>query len=95
MSHDLFPKVDELFEVKPHFEAVRIERKSADKTRPVKILLANSNTVHHILLKSNDLRLSQHHKTVFISPDRSPEEQVRQHLMGAGLLSGGLLSGGL
>ena len=34
-------------EEKLHFEAVRIGRKSADKTRPVKMLLANSNTVHH------------------------------------------------
>lgn len=80
----LSDKVDELFEqieVKPHFEAVRIGRKSADKTRPVKILLSNSNTVHQILSKSKNLKLSEHHKTVFISPDRSPEEQARHHLL--------------
>jgi hypothetical protein len=80
----LSDKVDELFEqieVKPNFEAVRIGRKSADKTRPVKILLSNSNTVHQILSKSKNLKLSEHHKTVFISPDRSPEEQARHHLL--------------
>ena len=59
----------------------RIERRSADKTRPIKISVTNSNNVHEILLKSKKLRRSQHHKTVLISPDRSPEEQARQHLL--------------
>ena len=80
----LSDKVDELFEqieVKPRYEAVRIGRRSADKTRPIKISVTNSNNVHEILLKSKNLRRSQHHKTVYISPDRSPEEQARQHLL--------------
>ena len=42
----------------------RIERRSADKTRPIKISVTNSNNVHEILLKSKNLRLSQLHKTV-------------------------------
>ena len=80
----LSDKVDELFEqieVKPRYEAVRIERRSAYKTRPIKISVTNSNNVHEILLKSKNLRRSQNHKTVYISPDRSPEEQARQHLL--------------
>ena len=63
----LSDKVDELFEqieVKPRYEAVRIGRRSADKTRPIKISVTNSNNVHEILLKSKNLRLSQLHKTV-------------------------------
>ena len=55
--------------VKPRYEAVRIGRRSADKTRPIKISVTNSNNVHEILLKSKNLRLSQHHKAVYISPD--------------------------
>ena len=48
----LSDKVDELFkqiEVKPRYEAVRIGRRSADKTRPVKISVTNTNSVDEIL----------------------------------------------
>ena len=75
----LCDKISGVFEqinVKPHFEAVRVGKKSADKARPVKVLLGNSSTVLQILVKAKELRLSEHHKTVFISPDRSPEDRV-------------------
>ena len=78
----LTERVDELFqqiERKPRFNAVRFGRKLAEKTRPVRISLANSSIVHQILSKSKELRLSQQHKTVFIAPDRSSEEQARNH----------------
>ena len=63
---------------KPHFEAVRVGNKTADKARPrpVKVSLGNSWAVHQILIKAKELRLSQYHKTVYISPDRSPEERA-------------------
>ena len=73
---------DELFQqisLKPRYEAVRLGRKLAEKTRPVRILLANSSILHQLFSKSNELRLSQQHKTVFIAPDRSSEEQARNH----------------
>ena len=45
----------------------------------MRISLANSSIVHQILSKSKELRLSQQYKTVFIAPDRSSEEQARNH----------------
>ena len=71
---DVFGQINE----KPHFEAVRVGNKTADKARPrpVKVSLGNSWTVHQILIKAKELRLSQNHKTVFISPDRSHEERA-------------------
>jgi len=81
-EEDLTERVNELFqqiELKPRFEAVRFGRKLVEKTRPVRISLANSSIVHQILSKSKELRLSQQYKTVFIAPDRSSEEQARNH----------------
>ena len=45
---NLCDKVDDLFqqiEIKPRFEGVRFEKKSADRTRLIKISFGNSNTV--------------------------------------------------
>ena len=45
---NLCDKVDDLFqqiEMKPRFEGVRFEKKSADRTRLIKISFGNSNTV--------------------------------------------------
>ena len=66
----IFQKIRE----KPRFEAVRVGRKSADNTRPVKVSLGS--TVHQILVKAKNLRQCQVHKNVFISPDRSPEDRA-------------------
>ena len=54
----------------------RSENKAAEKHRAVKVSFGNSSTVHQILIKAKELRLSQCFKTVFISPDRSPEERA-------------------
>ena len=56
--------------------------KSAGKVRPVKVKLPNSIAVHQILVKCKELRLCEDLKTVFISPDRSPEQRAeRQKLV--------------
>ena len=68
---------DELSE-KPSFEAARVGRISAKKIRPVKVSLRSSGTVHQILLKAKQLKSSTTYSSVFIAPDRSPEERVKQ-----------------
>ena len=75
-EEDLSHEVGEMFhqiEEKPHFEAVRVGKKSEEKIKPVKVSFGNSSTVHQILVKAKELRLIPRHKTVFISPDRSPD----------------------
>ena len=75
----LCDKICDVFEQmaeKPRFEAARIGNKVAEKHRAVKVSFGNSSTVHQILIKAKELRLSQCFKTVFISPDRSPEERA-------------------
>ena len=84
-EENLSHEVSEMFqqiEEKPHFEAVRVGKKSEEKIRPVKVSFGNSSTVHQILVKAKELRLIPRHKTVFISPDRSPEERtIHQQLV--------------
>ena len=76
----LCDKICDVFEQmaeKPRFEAARIGNKVAEKHRADKVSFGNSSTVHQILIKAKELRLSQCFKTVFyISPDRSPEERA-------------------
>ncbi len=62
---------------KPIFEAARIGRESAEKIRPIKVSFRSSDTVHQILVKAKQLRLSKTHRSVYISPDRSSEERVK------------------
>ena len=50
----LSDKVDVIFQQigeNPRYEAVRVGRKSTEKTRPVKVSLGNCSTVHQILVK--------------------------------------------
>ena len=61
---------------KPRLESARIMNMSVEKPRAVKVSSCNSSTVHRIPVKAKELRLSQCFKTVFISPDRSPEERA-------------------
>ena len=70
-EEDLNNKIGDVFKElnNPRFKAVRVGSKSADKARPVRVSLENSGTVHHILIRAKDLRLSQDYKTVVISPD--------------------------
>ena len=77
-SEDLDSKITNLFndiEEKPSFEAVRIGE-TEETNRPVKICLRNSDTVHRILQKAKNLRKSATHRTVYVQPDRSPEERA-------------------
>ena len=79
-SEDLDNKITNLFndvEEKPSFEAVRIGEQSEEKNRPVKICLRNSETVHRILQKAKNLRNTATHRTVYVQPDRSPEERAK------------------
>ena len=79
-SEDLDSKISNLFndiEEKPSFEAVRIGEFSEESKRPVKIRLRNPETVHRILQKAKNLRKSATHKTVYIQPDRLPEERAK------------------
>ena len=43
--------------------------------RPVNVLLRNSDTVHQILVKVKKLRTTKDYRKVYVSSDRSPEEQ--------------------
>ena len=71
---ELFVEVGE----KPQFSAGRIGvRRSGSDTnycRPIKCSLASTTSVHQILSKARQLKLSAKFKSVFICPDRSPEE---------------------
>ena len=69
---DVFEQMAE----KLRLEAARLENKDAEKHRAVKVSFGSFSTVHQILIKAKELRLSQCFKTVFISPDRSPEERA-------------------
>ena len=75
-NETLSDKVDEVFVSvgeKPSFVATRIGKKSADKTRPVKITLTGNGLVNQILYKSKRLRTVEALKYVFMSPDMSPD----------------------
>ena len=64
---------------KPRCEAVRLGLKKSGKTpRPVKVSLSSSVCVQQILHKARSLRNSGKHKTVFVAPDRGPEERALQ-----------------
>ena len=79
-SEDLNSKITNMFddiEEKPSFEALRIGEQSEEKNRPVKICLRNSETVHRILQKAKNLRTTATHRTVYVQPDRSPEERAK------------------
>ena len=75
-------KVSEVFNelsVKPKFEATRIGVvKSDGSIRPVKVVLKNSATTREIIAKAVKLRGSELFKSVYISPDRTPEQRAAQ-----------------
>ena len=84
LSEDLDNKISSLFsdiEEKPSFEAVRIGEQSEDTNRPVKVCLRNSETVHKILQKAKHLRKSATYRTVYVQPDRSPEERAKHRTL--------------
>ena len=81
IGEDLSDRISTVFEEileKPSFEAARIGKMETDKVRPVKVSLRSSDAVHQILAKARNLRKSTTHRSVYIGPDRSPEERVKQ-----------------
>ena len=78
---DLFVEVGE----KPQFSAGRIgvSKRGEDKTfcRPIKCSFTSTTSVHQILSKARQLRLSDKFKSVFICPDRSPEERAARRAL--------------
>ena len=69
--------------LKPKLEAQRIgKRKSDSVIRPVKVCVSSSLIVHQILVNARNLRNSDKFKTVYLSPDRSPEQrEARKELV--------------
>ena len=53
--------------------------------RPVKCTLTSTTAVHQILLKSRQLKLLDNYKSVFICPDRTPEERAARRALVAEL----------
>ena len=69
--------------LKPKLEAQRIDKKkSASVIRPVKVCVSSSLIVQQILSNARNLRNSDKFKTVYLSPDRSPEQrEARKELV--------------
>ena len=77
-SEDLGDRIGELFGElqlgeKPHVETARIGNKRTDVIRPVQVKLRNKLVVAQIRRKAGGLKNSENFKTVYLSPDRSPE----------------------
>ena len=84
LPEDLDNKISSFFsdiDEKPSFEAVRIGEQSAGVNRPVKVCLRNSETVHKILQKAKHFRKSATYRTVYVQPDRLPEEWVKHRTL--------------
>ena len=77
---EICDKVGQIFEVmgeKPKFDATRIGLNVNERSpRPVKVSMSNQGIVMQILSKARMLRGSESFKNVFLSPDRSKEEQA-------------------
>ena len=77
-SEDLGDRVGELFVQlqlgeKPHVETARIGNQKTGYIRPVRVTLRSRLVVAQILRKAGGLKKSENFKTVYLSPDRSPE----------------------
>ena len=81
-EENIADKVNELFceiNEKPHFDAKRLGRnKSGEHVRPVRVVLQGSQAIRQILVKAVKLRETEVFKSVFISPDRTPEQRAAQ-----------------
>ena len=81
-NEDLNSSVNTLFNAlgeKPRIDACRLGKKRTDsKFRPVKVTATNSTVVAHILSKAKLLRKKSAYDKVYISPDRSPEQRLKQ-----------------
>ena len=82
----LADKVVEVFEnigQKPKVEVCRVGRKkNTDSSRPVKVKVSSSLVVQQLLANAKNLRNVAKFKTVFVCPDRSPEQrQIQRELV--------------
>ena len=68
-------------EEKPRVSACRIGTKKTGTVRPVKVTLTSSTAVHQILAKSRQLKLVEKFKSVYVCPDRSPEERAARRTL--------------
>ena len=79
-DEELEPKVQEILEhlnEKPRISAVRrIGRKKPGLHRPIRLSVESSSIAFGILTKSKELRNIDDCKSVYLSPDRTVEEQV-------------------
>ena len=80
-DEQLDERVAEIFEQlgeKPRLESRRLGKKRSNSAvRPVKVSLSSSNFVKQILEKSRNLRQTDNFKTVFLSPDRTPDARIQ------------------
>ena len=85
-DEQLESKVDQVFQElgeKPKVAVSRVGRCTvAEKCRPVKVELKNSNSVYQILVKSGRLKRVPQFEKVYLRPDMSAEErEVRKGLV--------------
>ena len=83
-NEKLSDRVSEVFQdvgEKPRFEACRLGKSSSSddtkKVRPVRVTLSSSTIASHILSKSRKLKNTVNHQTVFICPDRTPDQRLK------------------
>ena len=76
-------RISSVFEAigeKPRFEACRLGKQKSsdqDKVRPVKVTFSSATTVYQILKNAKNLKTSDSFQSVFISPDRSPDQRAK------------------
>ena len=64
---------------KPRIDACRLGKKRLDnKIRPVKVTATSSTVVAQILSKAKLLRNKRGYGEVYLSPDRTPEQRLKQ-----------------
>ena len=80
-NENLLEKIRDVFEeidLKPKITAVqRFGKAENDRTRPIRVKFETIESVHDVLKSSKDLRLTNDYKKVFVSIDRSREEQAK------------------
>ena len=75
--HDKVSAVFQEIGEKPRMEASRMGEKkgSAERARPVRVTLYNAATAMQILAKTKALKKTVSYSSVFITPDRTPEQR--------------------
>jgi hypothetical protein len=83
-NEKLSDRVGEVFQEvgeKPRFEACRLGKSSSStdtkKVRPVRVTLSSATMASHILSKSRKLMKTVNHQSVFICPDRTPDQRLK------------------